>query len=141
MAPPSVIAAIAHCVSLTDGVGNVLTEDDAVELIKSGELRRHGRKALQSYAGCRSSFAAEINRTLGDIVDHRMPDGDLAFCFKLDTDLDKTKERAAAMDFRFVSSRSFLTNEKEPRGLRIGFAGLNSHEAHTALSALREAAG
>ncbi len=140
-APPAVIDAIAHRVSLTDGMGNALTEDAAAELIENGELRRHGRKVLQIYAKRREDFAAEIDRTLGDLVDYRLPDGGLSFWLRFDTDLDQMEARAAAMGLRFASSRSFMTTADAPRGLRIGFASLNAHEARTALSALREAAG
>ncbi|ALC11139.1 MocR-like pyridoxine biosynthesis transcription factor PdxR [Sphingopyxis sp. 113P3] len=140
-APPAVIDAIAHRVSLTDGMGNALTEDAAAELIENGELRRHGRKVLQIYARRRESFAAEIDRTLGDLVDYRMPDGGLSFWLRFDTDLDQMETRAAAMGLRFAASRSFMTTTDAPRGLRIGFASLNAHEARTALAALREAAG
>lgn len=140
-APPAVIDAIAHRVSLTDGMGNTLTEDAAAELIDNGELRRHARKVRQIYARRRLDFAAEIDRALGDIVDYRMPDGGLAFWLRVDTDLDQMEVRAAAMGLRFASSRSFMTRDDAPRGLRIGFASLNAHEARTALAALREAAG
>lgn len=140
-APPPVIDAIAHMVSLTDGMGNTLTEDAAAELIENGELRRHARKVRQIYARRRESFAAEIDRTLGDIAQYKMPDGGLAFWLRFDTDLDQMEARATSMGLRFASSRSFMTRDKAPRGLRIGFASLNEHEARTALSALREAAG
>lgn len=140
-APPPVIDAIAHRVSLTDGMGNTLTEDAAAELIDNGELRRHARKVRQVYAKRRENFAAEIDRTLGALVDYRMPDGGLAFWLRFKTDLDQIEARAAAMGLRFAASRSFMTRDDAPRGLRIGFASLNEHEARTALAALREAAG
>lgn len=140
-APPPVIDAIAHMVSLTDGMGNTLTEDAAAELIENGELRRHARKVRQIYAKRRGDFAAEIDRTLGGIADYRMPDGGLAFWLRFDTDLDQMEARAGAVGLRFASSRSFMTRDSAPRGLRIGFASLNQHEARTALAALREAAG
>ncbi|MEG3179305.1 MocR-like pyridoxine biosynthesis transcription factor PdxR [Sphingomonas sp. LT1P40] len=140
-APPPVIDAIAHMVSLTDGMGNTLTEDAAAELIENGELRRHARKVRQVYAKRRESFAAEVDRTLGHIADYKMPDGGLAFWLRFDTDLDHMETRAAAMGLRFASSRSFMTRDTAQRGLRIGFASLNGHEARTAIAALREAAG
>lgn len=140
-APPPVIDAIAHMVSLTDGMGNALTEDAAAELIENGELRRHARKVRQVYAKRRESFAAEIDRTLGGIADYKMPDGGLAFWLRFHTDLDAMEARAAAMGLRFAASRSFMTRDDAPRGLRIGFASLNEHEAKTAVAALREAAG
>jgi len=140
-APPPVIDAIAHMVSLTDGMGNALTEDAAAELIENGELRRHARKVRQVYAKRRESFAAEIDRTLGGIADYKMPDGGLAFWLRFHTDLDAMEARAAAMGLRFAASRSFMTRDDAARGLRIGFASLNEHEAKTAVAALREAAG
>src|SRR3546814_13438400 len=70
-APPAVIDAIAHRVSLTDGMGNALTEDAAAELIENGELRRHGRKVLQIYAKRRQDFAAEIDKTHGRSEERR----------------------------------------------------------------------
>jgi GntR family transcriptional regulator/MocR family aminotransferase len=140
-APPPVIDAIAHMVSLTDGMGNTLTEDAAAELIENGELRRHARKVRQVYAKRREGFAAEIDRSLAGIADYRMPEGGLAFWLRFpDTDLDQMEARAAAMGLRFASSRSFMTRDDAPRGLRIGFASLNAHEARTALAALRDAA-
>lgn len=141
-APPSVIDAIAHRVSLTDGMGNALTEDATAALIANGELRRHARKAWQVYAERRRNFAAELDRTLGDIVQYRIPDGGLAFWLRFpDMDLDALEERAWSKGLRFASSRSFMTRDDAPRGLRIGFASLNADEARTALGALREAAG
>ncbi|HUD29020.1 MAG TPA: PLP-dependent aminotransferase family protein [Novosphingobium sp.] len=140
-APPRTIAAVAHMVSLTDGMGNTLTEDAAAELIESGELRRHARKVWQIYARRRDSFAAEIDRAFGDLAEYRVPDGGLAFWLRFHTDIDKMETRAAAMGLRFAASRSFMTRDDAPRGLRIGFASLNEHEAHTAIAALREAAG
>jgi GntR family transcriptional regulator/MocR family aminotransferase len=140
-APPQVIDAIAHMVSLTDGMGNTVTEDAAAELIENGELRRHARKVRQIYAKRREGFAAEIDRTLGNIAEYRMPDGGLAFWLRFNTDLDQMERRAGAMGLRFASSRSFMTRDDAPRGLRIGFASLNAHEAKAAIGALREAAG
>lgn len=140
-APPPVIEAIAHRVSITDGMGNTLTEDAASELIENGELRRHGRKVLQVYSQRRESFAAEIDRVFGDMAEYRKPDGGLAFWLRFKTDLDVMEARAVEMGLRFASSRSFMTTDDAPRGLRIGFASLNSYEARTALTALRAAAG
>ncbi len=139
-APPQVIDAIAHRVSITDGMGNTLTEEAAAELIETGELRRHSRKALQVYTKRREAFADEIDRIFGDLVDYRQPEGGLAFWLRFHTDLDRMEARASAMGLRFASSRSFMASGDAPRGLRIGFASLNAREARTALSALREAA-
>jgi GntR family transcriptional regulator/MocR family aminotransferase len=140
-APSPVIDAVAHMVSLTDGMGNTLTEDAAADLIESGELRRHTRKVRQVYAKRRQNFAAEIDRSLGNLAEYRIPDGGLAFWLRFPgIDLDRMEARATAMGLRFAGSRSFVTRDDAPRGLRIGFASLEPEEARKALDVLSKAA-
>lgn len=140
-APAPVIAALAHLVSLSDGMGNTLTENAVASLIENGEVRRHARKVRQIYAARRLSFAAEIEAMLGDRVEFRVPDGGLAFWLRFETDIDRLEERAASAGLRFACSKSFMTCETAPRGLRLGFASLTTAEAHTAIAALAAALG
>jgi GntR family transcriptional regulator / MocR family aminotransferase len=141
-APGAVIDAIAHRVSLIDGMGNTLTEDAAAEMIDNGELRRHARKVRQTYADRRRSFAATIEAELGDMIDYAVPDGGLAFWlrFRDPVDLRRIEERAPAMGVRFASSRSFAMSDEVESGLRFGFASLTPLEARKALRAIRDAA-
>ncbi len=142
-APTAFIAAIAHGVSLTDGMGSMLTEDAAAELIDDGELRRHARKATQAYAARRLAFAAALDAQLGELVSYRVPDGGLAFWLRFPriADLDRIEARAPALGLRFASSRSFATGPAAARGLRLGFASLTEEEAAGALRLLARAAG
>jgi GntR family transcriptional regulator/MocR family aminotransferase len=139
-APAPVIASIAHMVSVTDGMGNTLTEDAAAELIENGELRRHTRKVHQIYAQRRQNFATLLDSLLAGLVEYRMPDGGLAFWLRFAADLDRIEARAAENGLRFASSRSFATTPDAERGLRIGFASLDDGETRSALDALRRAA-
>jgi GntR family transcriptional regulator / MocR family aminotransferase len=141
-APEEVIDAVAHHVSLIDGMGNTLIEDSATELIENGELRRHSRKVRQIYAARRESFAAALDATLGDLVDYDMPDGGLAFWVKFRDRaiLDRVELRAPQLGLRFAPSASFMTSDDAPRGLRLGFASMTEQEARKALSALAAAA-
>lgn len=138
-APVEVIDALAHSVSLVDGMGNTLTENAAAELIESGELSRHARKVRQIYAQRRTTFAAALDETLGDRVSYELPPGGLAFWLRFDSDktLDRIEAGAAEAGLRFASSRSFMTRPEAPRGLRIGFASLDEDEARSALQSLR----
>jgi GntR family transcriptional regulator/MocR family aminotransferase len=142
-APEAVIDAIAHRVSLVDGMGNTLTEEAAAEMIDNGELRRHGRKVMQTYAARREAFDASLKAELGDLVDYSRPDGGLAFWlrFRRPADLQRVEERAPALGLRFASSRSFAVDEATPSGLRVGFASLTPHDARHALGLLKAAAG
>lgn len=142
-APAPIIEAVAHGVSLIDGMGNTLTEEAAAEMIDNGELRRHGRKVMQTYAARREAFDASLKAELGDLVDYSRPDGGLAFWlrFRRPADLQRVEERAPALGLRFASSRSFAVDEATPSGLRVGFASLTPHDARHALGLLKAAAG
>lgn len=143
VAPRPFIDAVAHGVSLTDGMGNTLTEDAAAELIVEGELRRHARRATQVYAGRRSSFDAALRTTFGSHVDYRVPDGGLAFWLRFpDPDLlARIEAGAPGQGLTLAASASFATRDDAPRGLRIGFASLTEAEAARALAGLGRAGG
>lgn len=139
-APEKVIDAVAHRVSLTDGMGNTVTEETTAELIANGELRRHARKAWRVYSERRQSFAALLDAHLGDRVEFAVPDGGLAFWVKFRGDIEGIEQRAQAQGLRFASHRSFMARDSADKGLRLGFASLDDGEAARAVSALAEAA-
>ena len=139
-APEPVIAAIAHRVSLTDGMGNTITEDTCADLIESGEVRRHARKAWRAYAERREHFAGLLRRELAGHAEFTMPDGGLAFWVRFDGDLDAIESRAREAGLRFASHRSFMARDTAQKGLRLGFASLDEDEAERAVAALAKAA-
>ena len=141
-APRQVIDAIAHEVSLTDGMGNTLTEDAAADLIETGEVRRHARKATQIYAGRRDAFARGLADNFGEMVDFRIPEGGLAFWlrFRDVAALDRIEARAPSLGLSFAASHSFMARPDAPRGLRLGFASLDEEDALAAIRAMRAAA-
>lgn len=138
-APEDVIDAIAHRVSLTDGMGNTVTEDAAAELIANGELRRHARKAWRVYADRRDAFASLLDEHLGDRCEFVVPDGGLAFWVRFAGDIETIEGRAHELGLRFASHKSFMATETAPKGLRIGFASLDEPEAARAVSCLAQA--
>jgi GntR family transcriptional regulator/MocR family aminotransferase len=142
-APRVFIDAVAHAVSLTDGMGNTLTEDAAAELMVEGELRRHARRATLVYARRRQAFDGVLKTTFGDAIDYRVPDGGLAFWlqFRDRAVLDRIEAGAPSQGLRLASSASFASVETAPRGLRLGFASLNEAEAVNALTSLAAAGG
>ncbi|AIT80804.1 PLP-dependent aminotransferase family protein [Novosphingobium pentaromativorans] len=135
-APEKVIDAIAHRVSLTDGMGNTVTEDAAAELIRSGEVRRHARKAWRVYSERRESFARLLHEHLGEHCSFAVPDGGLAFWLRFSGDLDLIEARAREQGLRFASHRSFMARDTAAKGMRLGFASLNEAEAERAIAAL-----
>lgn len=141
VAPRPVIDAVAHAVSLTDGMGNTLTEDAAAELMVEGELRRHARRATQVYAARREAFAAKLTDRFGAHVAYDVPQGGLAFWLRFPDPavLDRIEGQVAQHGLRLASSASFAVTPAAPRGLRLGFASLSDAEADRALAALARA--
>jgi len=141
-APREVIEALAYQVSLSDGMGNTLTEDAAAELIETGEVRRHVRKTAQIYAARRDAFAHSLQQEMGALVDFEVPEGGLAFWlrFRDIAALDRLEARAPSVGLSFASSHSFAAAPDAERGLRIGFASLTEAEAREGLRVLHECA-
>ena len=65
-AAPDVIRLMANETVIIDRQGNVPTELAVVELIESGELHRHARKALQVYLQRRNAFAELLRESFDD---------------------------------------------------------------------------
>lgn len=140
VAPRAVMPALAHAISVADGMGNRLTEEAAADLITSGELQRHALKVRKIYAERRRLFAERLRETFGDRIAFDPPDGGLAFWLRFPgVDLDAMEARAQRAGLRFASSRSFMADDDAPCGLRIGFASLAPEEAHRAIEALERA--
>lgn len=138
--PRAIMPALAHAISVTDGMGNRLTEDAAADLIVSGELQRHAYKVRKIYAERRLQFADKLRARFSDTVAFDLPDGGLAFWLRFPgVDLDAAEARAGEAGLRLASSRSFMAREDAPRGLRVGFASLNATEAQYAVDALHRA--
>jgi GntR family transcriptional regulator/MocR family aminotransferase len=142
-APAPIIEAVAHGVSLIDGMGNTLTEDAVVDLVADGELRRHARRATQIYAGRRKAFGSVLKRTFGGVADVRTPDGGLAYWLRFADAalLERIERNAPAQGLALAASVSFVADAETSSGLRLGFASMTEQEAEGALAALARAGG
>jgi GntR family transcriptional regulator/MocR family aminotransferase len=108
-----------------DRQGNAVTELAVADLMHSGELRRHIRRALRIYQERRRTFG-EYASGLGPWADFSLPDGGLALWLRLDPQLDgdlivrEAREEGVAI----ASSRSFAVDGRVVPGLRLGFGNL-----------------
>ncbi len=142
-AAPDVIRLLANETVVIDRQGNVPTELAVAELIQSGELHRHARKALQIYLGRRNAFAQLLRDNFGEAVHFKVPAGGLSFWITFGDAciLDAIENGARNANVRFLPSRSFAIAPYEQRGLRLGYASLNAAEATEAVRRLRQSAG
>jgi GntR family transcriptional regulator/MocR family aminotransferase len=137
--PRAVAESMANEAAVVDRQGNTLTELAVADLIKSGELRRHTRKALQIYRERRDAFGTSLRDAFGDAIDFIAPSGGLAFWVKFRDPavLDKIEEDASARRIKFLPSRCFATPPCDDRGLRLGFGSFEVAEAREAIRQLR----
>ncbi|BBC71022.1 GntR family transcriptional regulator [Altererythrobacter sp. B11] len=134
-APKPVIDALAHQVSLIDGMGSTLTEDAVALLLEEGEVRRHARKVTRIYGERRDAFAAKVQAALGDFAEARLPGGGLALWLRFH-DLEALKRIEAGalkQGISFALSDSFRQSAEAAHGLRLGFA---SHPEAVSAAAL-----
>src|SRR5580692_3725330 len=141
-ATPDVIRLMANETVIVDRQGNAPTELAVAELIESGELHRHSRKALQVYLKRRNAFAELLRKNFNGLIDFKVPDGGLAFwiTFRDATVLDAIEMGVPRGTVRFLPSRSFAIAPFDERGLRLGYASLNTEEATEAVHRLRQLA-
>jgi len=133
----------AQEILLIDRQGDQVTEEAVAEMIDSGEVRRHASRALQVYSSRRDEFAAILKAELGEIVDFQLPDGGLAFWLTFNSlaDLDRLEDKAASCGLAFLPSRSFSGQEAGKRGIRVGFAGLDTQKISDAVRRIQIAIG
>lgn len=141
--PEPFVERVAQEIMIVDRQGDQVAEGAAAELIEAGEVRRHARKALAIYARRREKLAVLLRTQIGDTIDFRLPDGGLAFwlTFAKPADLDRLEDRARGLSMTFLPSGSFSGTTVGPRGIRMGFAGLNDAELHEAVRRLKAALG
>ena len=83
VAEPAIIERCAADIMLIDRQGNAVTELAVAELMHSGELKRHIRRALRVYAARRQTLAAALDRELAGLADYTLPEGGLALWLRL----------------------------------------------------------
>jgi GntR family transcriptional regulator/MocR family aminotransferase len=137
--PKEVIDVFAKQILLVDRQGDQVTEMAVAEIIETGELARHARRALNAYRGRRDAFASLLRANFGEIIRFEVPLGGLAFWIQFQDReiLRRLEMRAHSKGFRILSSDSFRISEQAPYGLRLGFASKEPHEMSEAITNLR----
>ncbi|WP_079436246.1 PLP-dependent aminotransferase family protein [Zoogloea sp. LCSB751] len=120
-----VVDRCANEIQWIDRQGNAVTELAVTDLMQSGELRRHIRRALRVYQERRRLFAEYVSG-FKPWADFCLPDGGLALWLQLDPLLDEDLlvRKAREEGVVIASSRSFALDGRAVSGLRLGFGNL-----------------
>lgn len=125
--------------SLTNN-GNAVSELAVADLMQSGELRRHIRRALRTYQERRRRMA-ECALELTPWADFTLPDGGLALWLRLDPRLDAEQlvVDARAAGVVISSSKAFAHDGRPVAGLRLGYGQLTPVELEAGIAGLKQA--
>jgi len=133
------IAAVGELRKIIDLQGDTIMEQSILDLMQSGDIRRHQKRMLSHYQEKRDFFADLIDNYLNDKVTYKKPDGGLAFWIKpvKEVDLFKLKEKANSELLSFYTPDRF-SFDKPVLGLRIGYASLSESNIEKGIRVLEK---
>jgi GntR family transcriptional regulator/MocR family aminotransferase len=139
--PSKLIQQIGNWIGAIDRQGDPITELAIVELIESGQLRRHIKRVHAIFDKRRLAFADALQDELGDFASFETPTGGLAFWvrFAENFDIAKLEQRWPQGTPQFLTSTQCTINGKAKPAARLGFASLDAHEMQTTIERLRDA--
>ena len=138
---PELVSRCAETIVHVDHQGNAITELAVNELMESGELKRHLRRALRVYEQRRDAAVQAIRKELSGFVDFDPPPGGLALWLRLRNGLDAQSLLGKAQTYkvRLVRPEQFTDNASPVFGIRIGYASLDEKTFSTGIGLLRKA--
>ncbi|WP_050467431.1 aminotransferase-like domain-containing protein [Herbaspirillum chlorophenolicum] len=139
--PENLVATLESNQYLLATHGDAILQKMLAELIADGELRRHVRRSSKHYRQRQEVLLDCLQRSFGDRISTRVPEGGLAlwvtFCDDIDVD---ALARQAIGEGLFVRSGSQFSPQGESiNGLRLGFASMSPDELVRAVARLQRA--
>ncbi|MEO0571625.1 MAG: PLP-dependent aminotransferase family protein [Bacteroidota bacterium] len=125
---PNLIERIAQRRKLIDVQGDIIMELAILDLIRSGEVRRHLKRATTYYETKRDVCAALIKSTLSEKFEFRKPNGGLAFWIeaKMDIDILGLREKLLSRGVELIHPSKFSSTSVN--GFRLGYASLSKEK-------------
>lgn len=140
VAPTMLIDELARFRRIIDRQGDPMLEFAIGQLLKTGELKRHFRKALRTYQTRRDYFCNLLSTELADTVQFTKPDGGMAVWATFDPSIDMDVRTQRAAREGLVLSSGVMHNPPGQRlnGTRLGFASSNEAELEQSVAILKK---
>lgn len=137
---PDVINKIGRLRKIIDVQGDVIMELAVLELITSGEVKRHLKRATTHYKQKRDLFYDILKKHLGDKANFKRPDGGLAYwiSFKEKIDLFTLSESLVKKGIQIITPDNFSFDEPV-NSLRLGFGSLSKEQLERGIEAIAKA--
>lgn len=136
---PDFILKIGKLRKIVDLQGDAIMEQSILDLMLSGDIRRHQKRMLIHYQAKRDFFANLLDYYLKDKVTYKKPDGGLAFWLELvnDINLFQIKDKANTELVSFYTPDRF-SYDSAIQGIRIGYASLSEANLERGIRILRK---
>ncbi|GGO63949.1 MocR-like pyridoxine biosynthesis transcription factor PdxR [Bowmanella pacifica] len=137
VAGAELIDRVAGQIMLVDRQGNAIVELAVAELMESGLVKRHIRKARKIYQQRRDLAARLLLEALGDQVQFNLPAGGMALWLQCGRLLPK-ETQALLKPYGFNAEQNFGQQVQDKQHLRFGFASLNEQEITRSVKQLQK---
>jgi len=134
---PEMIKKIGQLRKIIDVQGDIIMELAMLELITSGEIKRHLRKASGLYQKKRDFFHKVLKQHFSDTADFSKPDGGLSYWinFRKKTDLFGLSESLLKKGVQIITPDKF-SFDQPVNGLRLGFGSLSEEQLEEGVMAI-----
>ncbi|GAB3970080.1 PLP-dependent aminotransferase family protein [Spirosoma terrae] len=140
VAPSELIDELARLRRIIDRQGDPMLEFAVGQLFKTGDLKRHFRKALRTYQARRDRFCDLLTNELAQYVQFAKPDGGMAVWARFDPaiDLEKLALRAGQQGLFFSNGVSHNPPGQRLNCTRFGFASSTEDELELSIRVLKK---
>ncbi len=140
VAPTALIDELARLRRIIDRQGDPVLEFAVGQLFKTGDLRRHFRKALRTYHARLAHFCDLLDTELPDAIQFTKPDGGLAVWATIDPaiDMEKLTDRASQNGLYFSNGLMHNPPGKVMNSTRLGFASSTEAELEQSVAVLKK---
>lgn len=134
---PELITKIGKLRKIIDKQGDTIMEQSILDLMISGDIRRHQKRMLNHYEKKRDFFDSLLKHYLNEKVIYNKPDGGLAFWVKpIDyRNLFQLKQQLNVKRVSFYTPNRFSYGD-EISGIRLGYASLSDDNLEKGIEAL-----
>jgi len=135
IAPPNLLLELCRLRQFIDTQGDPIMELALAEMFEEGIIKRHIKKAMQTYHARRDSMCAYLGEKLPGIIDFKIPDGGLCIWAKFhkSVPLPPLSEKLRVQGVILSSGLIHNTTSVSLNATRMGFAWMTEKEAKNAV--------
>lgn len=134
VANTELIQKVGNLRRIIDQQGDSIMEQAVLELVESGTIKKHIRKASKVYKDKRDYLIYLIDKYLKDKVTYKEPEGGLALWLNLKKhqDLNRLNQRLKDKGVRILEMKKYSLDNRV-NGIRLGYASISKEQMEEAV--------